>query len=164
MYLNLRSSTKGIILNTLTQQIVTEVRHAQTYSLANVNTTIGASEFQAYGVYFNITTPNSVILFTDLNKNTIYDGGIELINTFTIKNQNKISKICVNMKADNKNPSNCTSSPNVFINATFTRPYPEPILSSNLLAAPTDVDIILQTDTGIQKTVVIWVTGQIAVE
>jgi hypothetical protein len=171
LVVNYRSSTKGLLLNTLAHQIITEIRHAQTFALANVKT--GA--FLSHGIYFDKSAPASFLIFSDfpvgpgLPGNQIYDIG-ELEQNFLIKKGNTISKLCVNMKKDGVvDPTNCTTADTLHI--TFTRPYPEPAIKATGVAAtpPTgspyaDAEIFLSSDNGQQKIVIISLTGQISIE
>lgn len=168
MIANYRSSTKGLLLNTLAHQIITEVRHAQTFATANVS---NAGIYSPYGIFFDINVPKSFTLFSDFGspRNKIYDGGAELVQNFSLKGGNTISKLCVNMKKDNKTTADCTEVPRLHV--TFTRPYPEPTFratdASNVIVGPptiTDVDVVLSSDTGQQKTLIIWIMGQIVIE
>jgi hypothetical protein len=169
---NYRSSTKGLLLNTLAHQIITEIRHAQTFALANVYT--GA--FLSHGIYFDKSVPEAFLIFSDLPAvpgtlvgNKTYDAG-ELEQNFLIRKGNTISKLCVNMKKDGVvNPANCTTADKLHI--TFTRPYPEPtIRATGVAAAPptglpyADAEIFLSSDNGQQKIVIISLTGQISIE
>jgi type II secretory pathway pseudopilin PulG len=161
---NYRNSTKSVILNTLAHQIITEIRYAQTYATANIIDSSGGT--LPYGVFFSSASPNSFIVFADKNKDGLYNAGTDtLINTFKLKNNNTISNLCVNLK---KTPPVCNIlSPNT-LNITFVRPYPEPIIKTGVgdpvSGAPYgDAEITLSSGL-LQKTIVIWKTGQLAIE
>jgi hypothetical protein len=159
LVVNYRSATKGVVLNTLAYRITSEVRRAQTYALGNINNS-GVGLLVPYGVYFNTATPRDVVLFADVNKSRKYDAGDVLIETLGLNAGNSVSGLCVNMK---KLPANCTVTS---LSVTFLRPYPEPTISPNIaVGAPYgDADIKISTDSGLEKTIVVWATGQLAIE
>ena len=158
---NYHSSTKTLVLNTLARQIVTEIRRTQTFAMGNVK---ASSLFPSYGLYADMSNPNSLIFFVDLNGNHLYDGGAELAETIKFSNANYISDLRVNMKKD---PPNGTSVTKLTI--VFTRPYPEPafIPTPIVSGAPYSDGEIILSGTGSSaptKTIVLWITGQLAVE
>ena len=161
MVMNLRTSTKTMMLKTLAERIVTELRQAQTYSLGNVKGS-AATFGIPYGVNFNTATNNTIIFFRDDSGDGTYNSGTDtLIETVKFNTGNTITGICVNLK---KNGA-CTAV-NV-LDVTFTRPYPEPEISSASCSAGSpcgDAEITLTSDNGTTKTIVVWMTGQLAIE
>ena len=158
---NMRNTTKSVVLNNLANRVVTEIRGAQNYSLSSVS--VGGA-FVPYGVSFDAATPKSFVFFMDKNGNGQYDAPTELINTLQLQIGNTITKVCVNMKADNLTPSNCTQAPQSKMNITFKRPYPEPFFLPAGTPPYSDIDIVLSSDSGLQKTVIVWITGQLAIQ
>ena len=149
-----------MMLNTLAQRVVTELRQAQTYALGNVSRT--ATTFFPYGVYFDASENDTLRFFVDLNSNGKYQPN-ELVETIKLNPGNTISKLCVNMEKEVKTIANCTSVSK--LNVVFTRPYPEPMLDSTPPNPPYgDAEIILSSDNGATKTVIVWMTGQLAIE
>jgi prepilin-type N-terminal cleavage/methylation domain-containing protein len=161
LVMNYRGSTRAVLLNTLAHRIVSEFRQAQTYALGNVDKT---SNFLPYGVFASTNNTSSIIFFGDTSKNKKYEAG-ELVETLRFNTGNVITKLCVNMKKDGRDPSNCTSVTELHV--TYTRPYPEPTIvpTPSVAGAPyADAEIIISTGTGITKTIVVWMTGQLAIE
>ena len=78
--LSLVNYRKGERLETFrlaTSQVASTIRKAQTYSLTGFGTESTLS--QAYGVYFDLVTPNQYILFKDDNNNQVYNIGVDEI-------------------------------------------------------------------------------------
>ncbi len=159
-----RNTTKTVVLNTLANQVISVIRQSESYALTKPALSIG--NYPPYGVYFSTGSPSSFILFKDTNKDHLYTEG-ESLQNLTFQPGFTIAKLCVNMKKNNKTPTTCTSVTN--IDVSFTRPYPEPTITTTTSTVGeipfTDVEIILSSGAGnIQKTIVVWVTGQLAIE
>lgn len=105
-----------------------------------------------YGVYFDKTGGQSLILFRDSNRNGGYDAGEE-IEGFAFEHNNSIQNIC------DGTSGTCSGEDELHI--TFERPSPAPLfLDPNI----SDARIIFENQDGTTVTVTILASGQIAVK
>lgn len=91
----LEYSTK-LELQNLALDVALTVREAQSYGIGAKETFAGSNDFNTpYGVYFNINSPSSFILFQDTNKDNFYTDGVDFkINTYTMKTGYFIKDLC----------------------------------------------------------------------
>jgi len=125
----------------------------------------------SYGMHFDSTLGNNqkFTYFADLplTRDMAYNSGIgcsanaECLNEINIQTGEFISSLCVNKKSNN---SLCGISS---FDIVFTRPLPQPIISSlgvvmnNVLDAEIEITSLKTND---KKTIIVWRTGQISVE
>ena len=72
-------------------EITSVIREAQLSGIAGRQ--VGSS-YPAFGVYFDINTPKTLILFTDNNKDEVYSGAGEDFEKFNIQTSDSISALC----------------------------------------------------------------------
>jgi len=66
--------------------VASVLEQAQAQALAGTTVNIGGSTFVpsgGYGVYFDLSSPNQLILFPDLNSNGLFDSANEIISGWT---------------------------------------------------------------------------------
>jgi len=130
------------------------IREAQVYGMG-VKRENSAGFDIAYGVRFDISTPNTFVLFADKNGDDSYDSGEE-ISTLTIKNIFKISDLCTD--------ASCASTAST-MDVTFRRPNPDAIIipdgSSSVILGVIKVENI---NSGKKKVITVTDTGQISVQ
>lgn len=178
LFINYSQFSVDASLSNLTHQIALIIRQAQVYGISVSQTASGLQEFRGYGVYFSTATLNdqkTVILFNDWSQvNKKYDplaspcSGLpndECQEKISIQSGDMVEKIIANGK---------TATPGTELNdisVVFTRPNPEATFLGYRKDNPTtqfvgisDLEIYLISLRGMEKKVVIWSTGQIAVE
>ncbi len=145
--------------------IALTIREAQVYGLSGKE--VGVDFGVAYGVYFDIDTPNSFVLFSDQDYDNKYDTSEE-VDVFAISDSFKINDVCFVTASG----SFCESSES-YIDALefiFKRPNPDTgiyfILSSN--GSPfgpyaAGYVILERISDGSTKTINVTNTGQIYV-
>jgi len=123
--LSLFNSSKlnsSVLLSNTAYEVGLIIRDAQVAGLgAKVISTGGIATTSNQGVYFDITKPEQVVFFADLNRNNTYDAPIEQSQVYNIENKRagKILSIC---KKTGSNDPDC----NVMdVNIIFKRPNPE---------------------------------------
>ncbi len=160
-------------LDNLTHQVALYVRQAQVYGISVSST---YSEFKGYGVYFSASSADqkTFIFFNDQNGNGRYDPmsspcsgdpSDECVEKIKVQSGDYIYQIWANQK---------TLSPGTELEAVhivFTRPNPDArILGINKSDGSTfagqiaDVEIYLKSAREAVKRIVVWSTGQVAVE
>lgn len=122
-------------------EIATVIQKAQRYGGSSVaggfaNTEVG------YGVYFNRSTPQTVILFRDTDNNKQYNSGDTAVEEYTLSGKTEILEI-----------RNSAGSSVSYISVVFVRPNPEP---------NTRARIIVEND-GQTRAIEVSQTGQIQV-
>lgn len=174
---NFRSVDNSLILTNVAHQVAVIIRKAQISGISNTGLGSGAAEvFPSYGVHFDTTGPppqNTFILFADLPAGA-GDGvclgtcpllpppppGKEGIQRYTLAPGYTIKDLCGNFKT--------TGTPGCGLNRlniTFVRPNPDAVLKRNAGDTPySNAEVIIQSKTGVTKTIVIWKTGQISIE
>lgn len=139
------------LLRSLAYSIALSIRQAQAYGTSikestggsfNQLTTGASTAAKSYGIFFNSTTPNTYILFADLNNNGVYNGPGEGVQTFTIGQNYSISRLCAvttgaspTYRCWSSTQSNITS-----LTVIFKRPNPDSCIATSLNAnacAPT---------------------------
>ncbi|MCK5416159.1 type II secretion system protein [Candidatus Parcubacteria bacterium] len=72
--INYNQYRKSANLNMATQEIVSNIRRVQNYALASKEDVSGNIPDGGWGIYFDITNNNKLIIFADMNDNGTYDG------------------------------------------------------------------------------------------
>lgn len=144
---------QSISLRRTSQEIASTIYQAQTYALS-VKEFQG--QFPGYGVRFDKNLPDSFTLFADINGNKSYDVDSEKVEEFKIQTGDKISEIC----GVNEGGENCSLN---ITDIIFLRPNPIIILTdgSNFFS---NVKIKIKSIQGEEKTINIWLSGQISVK
>lgn len=156
--------SKRIVLTNLAYDVALTLRQAQSYSInvSDVSDTGQDGDFQkAYGVYFNLNTPNTFILFRDTTGTVtgVYNSGDQIIKTYTIKGGMKLLDLCYNVYRE----SGCAVRPgNGIINIAYMRPQPAPLINGSRSIG--HVDLVFVDGAGNIKRVFVRTSGQISVE
>jgi len=178
---NQQDFTDQVSLTNTTSEISLQVREAQTYGVSVREFNTGTAEFNlGYGVSFNLnnspgSSNSSYIYFADrpgTDNNGIFDtpgfcfpgSGSECLNRLFLSRGNTITALCAYL-SDNT----CRTVARMDI--TFFRPYPNArvIFFNNggfIVPFPTAKGgkIEVTTPTGKVQNVVVYTTGQIAIE
>ncbi len=124
------------LLRSLAYSVALSVRQAQVYGTSVVGTTTAATNCvggfynagscyaSAYGLYFDVSTPTTYILFADLNNDGKYQT-IESIKTFNLNNGYVISSFCANGVNGVSAVSRCSGATINTLNIIFKRPNPD---------------------------------------
>lgn len=169
-------------LDNLTHQVALIIRQAQVYGIS-VSQIYSSSK--AYGVYFSTATPGdqkTFVLFNDRHgpfagdnaPDKIYNpgpdpcGGVDLndecVEKVSIQSGDTVGTLKAREKTD---PANALTLKALYV--VFTRPNPDANIlgvdaNNNQYDKLPDAEITLQSPKGATKRVVVWSTGQIAVE
>jgi len=144
-------------LKKTSQEIAFAVREAQVYSLS-VKEYEGRFDI-GYGVHFDISKPDTVLLFADVNKNSEYDDNDGIVKEYKIRTSDSFSSLCGN--------EICGLSQ---LDAVYLRPNPLITLrgkdSNGIPTSPdfSDAEIKILSSGGMEKKIIIWVSGQITIE
>ncbi len=180
-----------IILENTAYEVALEVRQAQSFGLGVRETAVAADEFPGYGVYIpDITSENTrVFLYADGDGNKLYSDGTgcvpgtgECVEALLLRNY-FIYAVCGNWRSDHPSEASFRTTSDVdpyvatghcdidTLDINFTRPNPDALLQGYASGIPghplsgySDVEIVVATSDGNVRTVVVWSTGQIAVE
>lgn len=144
----------GVSLKRTAQEIALSVREAEVYAIAVKG---WEEEYEGYGIHFESVSPSYYLLFSDLDNNKSYDGGDELVKTFAIQTNDKITNLC---GYDTIGTPFCGLS---YLDIIFYRPTP----AATLKGEGTDfsyVEIEITSPRGKQKNLHIEVNGQISIQ
>ncbi|MFM2357891.1 MAG: hypothetical protein RJA61_628 [Candidatus Parcubacteria bacterium] len=156
---NYSSFNSELALTNLAYEVALTVREAQVFGSSVKVSGAGSSFDNAYGVFFNKSTPGSFISFVDSNGDREFDVGEETA-THTLSRGNTIADICRIKQSDNLNQCNEN-----FTHITFLRPSLDARIELSSSNPPyKGVVIILGAPDNKQKAIRIQKTGQISVE
>ncbi len=156
----------SLALKRTAQEIALSIRQAQVYGLSVREFGAGSGIFPGYGVHFDISSGSDVfVLFADTNKNDSYDAGsgcggssTECVQKFKISTGDKISKLCGGEQSSP--PGDCSLSQ---LDIIYLRPTPTVKLNGD--GTPfSDASIVVRSPSGEEKTIRVWLSGQIRVE
>ena len=162
------SFNQSVLLTNLAYDIALTLRNAQSYGL-NVKSKPTSTENYsesfnyAYGVHFDSSSTENkkMIFFADIDNDTLYDSGEEILPIYNLKRGFYISNICIG------HPQYfCQYSGIVKIDITFKRPNPNAIIKDNVVATLykyADITIKSSTDSTASKKIKITDLGQISV-
>lgn len=177
-----------VSLKNLTQDIALTLRKAQTYATSVQSLPNGSSttEFPSYGMSFSPDTsaggaflPYSkrFVLFADIipaDKKYSSTGscgspssGNECVESITITGSDKIKEVCVENGVED-----LCSSGSAVLDITFQRPSPDAIIcyraggyaDNCAFGIPSYAKIKVQSAKGVNRTILIWNTGQISTQ
>jgi len=158
IFANYPKFRENVSLKKTAQEIALSVRRAQTYGLSVREFKQGTGIFPGYGVHFDITFPDSFVLFADVNGNNVYDGASEDVESLKIQTNERLSGLCANEKTP---PSaGCGFSK---IDIIFFRPKPFVTIKADG-SGFFDGEIKIISPRGQIKTIVILSSGQISVD
>ncbi len=152
----------SILLTNLAYDVALSVRQSQIYGLSVKEASVGSSNFDiGYGVHFSNASMTSYSLFIDNDKDEHYDGGAELLETYTVRQGNIIKDFCVIESGGNR----CLSTNDITaLNIVFIRPDPDAIITADSVTKYRTAKIYLESPAGTQKIVVVESTGQISIQ
>ena len=158
-----------VSLSTLANEIAISIRQAQVYGQNVREFGAGSHTFPSYGAFFDASVSDSFVLFADIsggdkqyNGISCGEAGTECLEKFKIQSRAGIVRLCGNMKTG---ASECGL---LSLNIAFTRPNPDASIIGvygGVSKVYSDAEIVLSSpgDTT-EKTVVVWASGQIAIE
>ncbi len=157
-----------LALNASSQEIFAAIREAQIYGTSAKQTTSGTADFNyAYGIYFDLGSPSTYIVFSDKNANHKYDAGSgcgnsnsECIDSFTLRNGITMTSICDSLACPPSAASGATA-----LHITFLRPSTDALIyfsSPSTVYGPYDTGkVLLTSPKGKAQWVIVNITGQI---
>lgn len=161
--INFRTIDSALVLRNVAQQVALVVRKAQISGISVQGIGSGAATvFPSYGINFDTSRNNSFVLFADTGiKNKLLDSACpsaECIQRYVLANGYTIKSLYGNQK---------TSAPGTSLNRldiSFTRPNPDALIVGNSVLGFSDAEVVIQSKSGVTKTIVIWKTGQISIQ
>ncbi len=188
---NYSDFSNNVSIRNLSQDIALNLRKAQTYATSVQSLPNGASttDFPSYGMSFSPSTTagstiaynKQIVFFADiptgapLAPNKKYDYGVacgspdvnnECVQRLTITTQDKVLQVC----RDVNSVEQCATSG--VLDVTFRRPTSDAIICYRsggyigecAVENSSYAKVILESPKGLRRTVLIWNTGQIAVQ
>lgn len=168
---NYNRFNESSLLNALAYDLSLTIRQAQVYGTAvreNISSSspITTSSFNsfnsAYGVHFelkDVDGNNKIVLFADSVPQGFFGGEDFVLNTYALQRGIKVKEICTSI--------DCNA---LSLDITFTRPNPEARITIDgaPLSTTDKIDmakiVLTNADGSITKSVVVYTTGQIAVQ
>lgn len=152
----------NILLSNLAYDVALSIRQAQTYGLGVREATIAGSSFDtAYGIHFEDGEQSSYVLFADLDRDFVYDGGSETVEVFSIPRGYGIEKFC---STPSSSAEKCNGSAINYLDIMFNRPEPEALIRSNIGSDQYEsARIVIRSSKGTGRGVIVVTTGQITV-
>jgi prepilin-type N-terminal cleavage/methylation domain-containing protein len=157
---NFTGFTTNISLQNLANQIALQLKKSQTQALSGTggSALFGANK-PSYGIHFDTTKPDKFIFFADLNNDGQYTGaaacgtaGAECVDEIFIKSGDRLSNLFVGTNMSD-------------LDVTFKRPFPDArFFSATVEQAVPNVGIEITSSKGLQKTIIVWTTGQIEIK
>jgi Tfp pilus assembly protein FimT len=149
----------GIVLTNLAYDVGLSVRKAQTYgiSVQGKNTGVTLNFTYPYGIHFDINSPQSYLIFADMNNNGQYDvAGNEKVEGYMLRSPYRIQKLCT---------GSCTSTLTT-IDILFQRPNPDARIYANTVQTNEAAEIHLYSaqDTASTRKILVRTTGQISIK
>ncbi len=167
---NYPSFNDRLDLTRAVQTITLSLRQAQAYGSAVKEFNTASNCFPGYGINFQLSSPQDYFLFADVNANGRYDSNIssvcngattELIQRFHIETKSKIFNICGNQKTASPGACNISSLTVIYLRSAIGLNITIKDNNGNNYA---DAEVVIRSARGVDKKVVFWVSGQIAVE
>jgi len=153
-------------LDLVVKEVLTEIRQLQVYGgAARSNGVVFTpnSVLTPFGLYFDISNPKQIVLFSDTNNDKEYSGG-EMIETYALGGGVQIQKICLSTPFPISTPPISDScNDNGPVSITFTNPYPQPTLTGSLDSFSYARLFFKQTRLNETRSITISQTGQIVV-
>ncbi len=159
------------LLRGLTYSVALSVRQAQVYgtSILGVSASPGVIKYASgYGLSFNSGSPESYVLFADLNSNNNYDPASgETVQIFSIRKGYTISRIC----AIAGSTKNCSDSGTLITSLLIVYKRPNPDAQFYAWNGTTPVGsnydrayIQVKSADGTFRSILVTATGQIVVQ
>ncbi len=154
VFFNQSGFNNNVLLENLTYEVSLTIRQAQSYGLQSKESNSG--DFEAgFGVYFDLSSNDNMILYADNNKNYIYNSGSDtIIDTLKMKNSNIIERLCVG--------SPCVDT-NV-LDISFVRPNPTAYINTSIITNEDIAEIYIKSAQLQERRIVVNKIGQISIE
>lgn len=173
---NYSSFNSRIQLDTLAQQIGQWVRDAQVTAMSVRQAVGSTTQFPGYGLHFDMANTGQFIYFADLNGNRIYDAGgtcgtagVECEKVIKLLKGSRIVSLCglTNGQASTAACPNPLGASSQF-DIVFKRPNPDALITgdkngSNFPTTYSQAIIKIASVKNYQRTIEVWLTGQISV-
>ncbi len=146
----------------LAYDIALIIRQAQVYGISAREFGVGSGSFNyRYGIHFNASNPDTIIMYADSNANNTYDGVLEQVDVYTLKNGNTVSSLCVTPPSG---PAIC--GPTITrVDLLFKRPNPDALIHANPQAGVyQSAEMTLRAANGTTQRIVVYSTGQISIQ
>lgn len=157
LFINYPKFREGISLKRTVQEIALSVREAQ---VSAISVKESGGKFPGYGVYFDVNSPSSFILFVDFDGDGEYSGEFEKEKKIEIKTTDIIYKLCVGEKTTQTPDCNLSK-----INIVYYRPGPKVVFKGGGVDySNRDLEIVIRSLDETERRVIIWPTGQIEVD
>lgn len=162
----------NVLLTNLAYDVALTVREAQAYGVGVKFSGTANNAENAYGIYIDLTNPDGIEIFRDVDDDGIYDvGGDGVEKTYKFSNQrgNQISALC-GADSSSWNPGetcpNGLKKANSNMSITFKRPNPEAnFIADGVSSFSGPAYIVLKSQDGTNcRAVAIGGSGQIRVE
>lgn len=156
--------SSALLIENLAYDVALSIRKAQVFGLSVREIATGSEEFNVgYGIHFDSQVDDSYIFFADRNRNKQYDNSSEIVEIFSIKSGNKISKFCGILPDDTEK---CSIAGNItYLDIIFERPNPDAIIKSNISEETyASAKITLMSPQEKQWSINVVSTGQISVQ
>lgn len=156
------SFNSSVRLTNLAYEVALKVREAQTYGVSVREFGVGTSRFNiGYGVSFQDTNKTSFVFFADEDKDRMYDGGSELVDSLLMVGGNTIVRFCATPISG---AEVCSDDGYIDeLRILFERPKPEAIIITDIASAYKSAKIVLGSSDSHERTIVVDATGQISV-
>ncbi len=160
--------SSSVLVTNLAYETALAIREAQTYGISvRASSAVNDPFDKGYGVYFEMNSPDRIVVFGDANNDKIFSDTAELQSLYEIKNQrgNKIKSISYTNSG-----ALTTLGSSDRLSIMFKRPNPEAAFykidtSGGLTPLTGPIKIIVgNTENTNCRAVVVEITGQIRVE
>lgn len=146
------------VIDNLAHEVALSIRQAQVFGIGVQEFGVGTGIFPSHGINYKESSPTILRLFADTNTDQRFQEG-ELAEQFTLRRGNEIIRVCGYITSD----AECTELSE--LNVTFIRPNPE----ATIVGIPDEgqysfARITLESPRGLTRSVVIWSSGQVAIE
>ena len=144
--------------------MVLALRKSQSYALAVREFQAGSSVFPPYGINIALNNPTHYTIFGDLNSSNRFESFLsENVEVFSVEKRVSIFQLCGNSQSIPQGSCALSSADIIYI-----RPAPTISLigvDGGIPLSYNDIKVVLRSlDGSIEKSVIIWSTGQISIE
>ncbi|MEA2112537.1 MAG: prepilin-type N-terminal cleavage/methylation domain-containing protein [Patescibacteria group bacterium] len=154
VFFNQSGFNNNVLLENLTYEISLTIRQAQSYGLQSKESSLG--DFEAgFGVFFDMSINDNMILYADNNKNHLYDSGSDtIVDTLKLKNSNIIERLCVGSPCIDTN----------ILDISFVRPNPTAYINTSVIVNRDIAEIYIKSPQLQETRIVVNKIGQISIE
>lgn len=164
---NYPAFSQRLALNRTAQEIALSFRKAQTFALAVRGF---ESQFKGYGVWFSREKDDSFVFFTDFSPEdqqfthgpigeNFCEANNECVDEFLIQTSARIMDLC-----KNKGIEGWTCGLDS-VEVVYTRPDPIITLRADSLTGDvSNIGVVIRSPRGVERTIVVWSTGQVTIE